>query len=288
MKFAHTDPPATVDLEIPDRNLVISDTGGPFRVFVGLPSWSRQQIEGFYPKGVGSELAYYSKHFNSVELNETFDRVFPPSQFEKWREETPEGFLFFPKLPKEIADTGRVRGFDRLVEQFFAGISKLLEKFGAVLMQTQDDFGPYNFDRLRSFISEWDQDVPLYIELRHPGWYSDSGVTEKMCNLLKANKVGHVITDTAGRRDMMHMRLTTPFAYVRFVGSGAPEIDEKRLDAWAHRIAEWKSEGLTGGFFLILEHENRRLIDLSGSFIEKLNQQTGTRLKVPPLRPGSD
>ena len=56
--------------------------------------------------------------------------------------------------------------------------------------------------------------------------------------------MGAVISDTAGRRDALHMRVTAPFVLVRFGGYEGHASDEARLTQWAQRIAEWKDQGL--------------------------------------------
>ena len=52
---------------------------------------------------------------------------------------------------------------------------------------------------------------------------------------------------------MMHMRLTTPTAFVRYVGANA-DSDYSRLDEWVQKIAQWKGEGLLNLYFFI--HQN--------------------------------
>ncbi|MEQ8812772.1 MAG: DUF72 domain-containing protein, partial [Imperialibacter sp.] len=85
---------------------------------------------------------------------------------------------------------------------------------------------------------------------------------------------------TAGRRDMMHMRMTTKEAFVRYVGANHP-TDYPRLDDWLVRVKEWKQQGLEKLYFFI--HQNIELESplLSAYFIKKMNEQLGTNLIVP-------
>src|SRR5690606_34906835 len=89
--------------------------------------------------------------------------------------------------------------------------------------------------------------------------------------------------DTAGRRDMVHMRLTTPQAFVRFVGCNDEAIDKKRLDDWLRRIKKWQGEGLKYLYFFV--HQNVELSSplLSAYFIEKLNKSLALNLPVPQM-----
>ena len=101
------------------------------------------------------------------------------------------------------------------------------------------------------------------------------------------NNITNIIVDTAGRRDMLHMRLTTPTAFVRFVGANVDEIDKKRLDNWVEKIVEWKKQGLENLYFFI--HQNVELSSplFSAYFTENLNKAIGTDLKIPVMGNGS-
>jgi uncharacterized protein YecE (DUF72 family) len=89
--------------------------------------------------------------------------------------------------------------------------------------------------------------------------------------------------DTAGRRDMMHMRLTSPTAFVRYVGCNH-ESDYSRLDGWVDRVADWKKKGLKELYFFVHQWAEEESPLLSAHFIEKLNKKVGTKLKVPSMR----
>jgi hypothetical protein len=78
----------------------------------------------------------------------------------------------------------------------------------------------------------------------------------------------------------MHMRLTSPKAFVRYVGANHP-TDYNRLDGWIERIAAWKDQGLQELNFFV--HQNVELESplLSAYFIERLNKRIGTDLPIP-------
>ena len=79
------------------------------------------------------------------------------------------------------------------------------------------------------------------MEFRHTDWYNDREVSAELFELLKNNGITNVLVDTAGRRDLMHMRLSTPTAFVRWVGANDPS-DYSRLDEWVERIADCKAQ----------------------------------------------
>jgi len=88
------------------------------------------------------------------------------------------------------------------------------------------------------------------------------------------------LVDTAGRRDIMHMRLTNNEAFVRYVGANHAS-DYPRLEDWIARLSSWKSMGLENIHFFV--HQNLELESplLSAYFIEQLNAKMGCDLHIP-------
>ena len=82
---------------------------------------------------------------------------------------------------------------------------------------------------------------------------------------------------------MIHMRLTTPTAFVRYV-SANDNSDEKRLNDWLAVIADWRANGLQQLYFFI--HQNLELDSpmIATQFIKKVNDRFN--LDVP--YPGKD
>ena len=226
--------------------------GKGLSVHVGCAKWNKADLKNFYPRGTKDELAYYSTQFNSIELNATFYRLFPASTFEKWYETVPEGFRFFPKFEQTISHYKRLRDVEEAVENNISRFSLLKEKLGMPFLQLHNNFAPKDFDQVKRFITDWKYDTPVAIEFRHTDWFNNPEVSAKTYSLLEENGITNVLVDTAGRRDLMHMRLTTPKAFVRYVGANH-ESDYSRLDKWVERIAEWKEKGLKELHFLFIK-----------------------------------
>ncbi|MFT6209993.1 MAG: hypothetical protein ACJAYA_000518 [Bacteroidia bacterium] len=284
MKFGKVDDPGLVDFSMPndhaDTKRVLSNGEGNFRVFVGCAKWNKQDLKNFYPRGTKDELGYYSSQFNCIELNATFYRIFSKAQFEKWRDKTPEDFRFFPKVAQNVSHWGRLKDVERVVEEVVHVFGGLEEKLGRAFLQLKDDFAPKDFDRVAKFCENWPKSVPLAMEFRHPDWYGDPKVAEELYQVLKSNNISNIITDTAGRRDLVHMRLTTPNCFVRYTGANHPS-DYTRMDDWIERLAIWKEQGIEEVDFFI--HQNVELESplLAAYFVEKLNATLGTDLRIP-------
>ena len=122
--------------------------------------------------------------------------------------------------------------------------------------------------------------MPLTVELRNTEWFNDDAIANDLYQLLESNGVSNTLVDTAGRRDIMHMRMTTPFPFIRYVGANH-ESDYHRLDDWVDRIEAWISQGMQELYFFV--HQNLEVESplLSAYLIEQLNSRLGYDLKVP-------
>ena len=286
MKFGKVENPDEIDFTIPpDHADTAAVLGGKaadsLEIHVGCAKWNKTDLKGFYPKGVKDELAYYSTQFNCIELNATFYRLFKSDVYVNWYDAVPEGFKFFPKLTQSISHFRRLKDVDELVDISVTNMSHLKEKLGMPFLQMHNNFGPKDFERVEGFVELWQYDVPLAMEFRKTEWYNDAEVAPRLYELLEKNRIANVLVDTAGRRDLMHMRLTTPNAFIRWVGANHPESDRARLDEWVERIADWRSQGLQQLNFFVHQNIEKESPLLSAYFIEKLNKKFGTDLQVP-------
>jgi uncharacterized protein YecE (DUF72 family) len=285
MQFGQVDEPGKIDFTLPKDDpktkvILSKSKNTKLKVYVGCAKWNKSDLKNFYPRGTKDELAYYATQFNSIELNATFYHRYPREQFEKWRDKTPKNFRFFPKITQDISHLKRLNNIEPLVKEYVHNVSGLEEKLGMVFLQMHNNFAPKDMDRVIKFVEQWPKGVPLAIEFRHTDWYNDPKISSELYTLLEKNKISTVLVDTAGRRDLLHMRLTTPCAFVRYVGANH-KSDYSRMDEWLKRIETWKEQGLKELYFFV--HQNVELESplLSAYFITKLNKKLGTDLIVP-------
>lgn len=250
-----------------------------FKAFVGCAKWNKADLKGFYPRGTKDELTYYATQFNSIELNATFYKLPAREQIITWKEKTPDDFRFFPKISNTISHFKRLNNVKEPLMQYCDAISNFEEKLGMVFLQLHDNFKPKDFDRLKTLVEEFPKAIPLGVELRNEEWFTDEKVTEDTFELFRKHNIANIIVDTAGRRDMLHMKLTTPQAFIRYVGANH-ESDYTRLDEWVERIVTWKKEGLQELYFFVHQNIEKASPLLSAHFIEKLNKALGLDLKV--------
>ncbi|MDP2453680.1 MULTISPECIES: DUF72 domain-containing protein [unclassified Kaistella] len=253
-----------------------------FNVSIGCAKWNKTDLKGFYPKRTKDELTYYSTQFNSIELNATFYSMPSPEQVLTWKDKTPADFKFFPKIPNTVSHYRRLLNITDVVTQFATSVLIFDEKLGMVFLQLHDNFKPKDDERLEKFIQDWPKEVPLAIELRNSEWFADEEIFNKTTDLFEKHNITNIIVDTAGRRDMLHMRLTTPTAFIRYVGANA-ESDYTRLDDWLERIKLWKKEGLENLYFFVHQNIEKASPLLSAYFIEAVNKEFDMKIHVPVM-----
>ncbi len=286
MKFGKVENPELVDFTLPKTPketidlLNKVDKSDNFEVYVGCAKWNKQDLKIFYPPRTKDELSYYSTQFNSIELNATYYRSPSKENVETWVNKTPKDFKFFPKIPQSISHYGRLQNVTDKLNQYLDAVALFEEKLGMIFLQMHENFAPKDFEKLENFIQNFPKGYPLAVELRHEDWFSNEENFNRLVSLLEKHNISNIIVDTAGRRDMVHMRLTSNEAFVRFVGANIPS-DYERLDEWIETIKLWKAEGLQKLYFFI--HQNLELESpmLAKYFIKKLNNDLDLDIRGP-------
>ncbi len=290
MQFGKVPDPGKIDFTLPKdapetkKLLAAYKSERPFEVYVGCAKWNRSDLKGFYPRGTKDELKYYATQFNCIELNATFYKMPDFKQVETWKHKTPDGFRFFPKLTDIISHYRRLINVQEPIENFCNAVSAFEEKLGMVFLQLHDNFSPKDFNRLEQVLRHFPKGIPLAVEVRNEQWFSDSSVSHRYTQLLEELGIANILVDTAGRRDMLHMRLTGPEAFIRYVGANHPS-DITRLDDWVARIKKWRAAGLQKMYFFIHQNVEKESPLLAAYFIAAINKAFTLQLKVPD-KPG--
>jgi uncharacterized protein YecE (DUF72 family) len=286
MKFGKVDNPEMIDFLLPEdhprtANVFSKENMIP-DIYVGCAKWGKKDLKNFYPRGTKDELAYYATQFNSIELNATFYRMFPPEQFAKWKDKTPEGFKFFPKITQDISHMKRLSNVQQLTNEYIHAVTHLENKLGMVFLQMHQNFTPKDFDKVVKFVETWPKEIPLATEFRHTDWYNNKNISNDLYDLLEQHQIANIIVDSAGRRDLMHMCLTNATAFIRYVGANHTS-DYTRLDDWVNKLDLWVKNGLKNIYFFVHQNEEVESPALSAYFINKLNDRIGANIKIPTI-----
>ncbi len=114
------------------------------------------------------------------------------------------------------------------------------------------------------------------VERRRGPATGDLSEVQETWELLHELGIGTVITDTPGRRDVLHMRLTAPVAFIRYVGNNLHPTDYQRIDAWVDRIKSWVDKGLREIYFFTHNPEELTSPEMCRYVVEQFNKKCGT------------
>ena len=99
------------------------------------PEWRKGN---FYPEGLAQkrELEWASRQLGAIEINGTYHSLQKPESFRKWREATPDGFVFAIKGSSYISNRKVLASTGEAMVKFFAqGLDELGDRLGPILWQ---------------------------------------------------------------------------------------------------------------------------------------------------------
>ena len=222
----------------------------PRAVHVGCSGWVYPHWrEAFYPKGVPQRewLSYYARHFDTVEINNTFYRLPSPSAVEGWVDHSPEGFLFAVKVSRYMTHIKRLTMVEQGMERFQDPLEALTRsgKLGPLLWQFPPNFH-CDTERLAEALSHLAVGRHAF-EFRHESWFID-----EVYALLREHGAALVVGDEASRWVSTPPVRTADWTYVRFHhGSRGRNgnYSEAEIDRWARRIAQWRRDTEVYAYF---------------------------------------
>ncbi len=290
MKFGHikTSDLDGMTLSLPNDHEANSTilTGTPAsnpQVYVGCAKWGRDEWVGMiYPEGTksGDYLNNYVNHFNGIELNGTFYQVRKPN-IESWAQIPDELFKYCPKFSRRISHLKRLNDVEENTAYFLDAVALFGETLGLPFLQMPDNFAPKFIDRLEGYLEKLPDQPSIALELRHTDWFNDPDVSSALYKILEKNNITLIITDSAGRRDCLHQRLTTKKAFIRFIGYDLHQTDYQRMDEWAFKIKEWIENGLEEVYFFLHQEQEKNTVVIAAYMARKLNEVCGLNIKEP-------
>ncbi len=223
------------------------------------PIWAtRDWVGSFYPEGTrpSEYLRVYAQHYSSVEFNGSFYSLPSSSQVQSWLTQIGPDFRFCPKLHQDLSHKlGQPLDLN-LLHRYFRFCEDLGSHLGLSFLQLPEWFSPAHLPSLMKFLDQWSRNIPLAIEFRHPDWFHQHMLLDSVINLLYRAQLATVITDTPGRRDVLHMSLTQPKLIVRFQGCFPSARDDQRIRDWMDRLVDWANAGMDEIFFFIHQARN--------------------------------
>lgn len=263
-------------------------------VFVGCAKWGLPEWVGFlYPPKTKAAnfLNEYAKHFNCIELNAAYYKIPAIETARKWKKQATENskkkFLFCPKFPESVSHYKRLKGAEQATDEFLTSIVEFEESLGPCFLQMSDSFGPNSLPDLEAYLKSLPQDLNVFVELRNEEWFADPAICKTVFELFTQLGKGAVITDVSGRRDVLHMEVTVPEVFIRFVGNGVAyrESNLARIDEWAERIKLWQERGLKKVYFFLHQHDEQESVRMAAYAVKAFNKTLGSKIPEINLQP---
>jgi uncharacterized protein YecE (DUF72 family) len=213
----------------------------PGKTHIGTSGWHyKHWIGSFYPADISSNqmFAFYAKHFDTVEINNTFYRLPKTETFDAWRDNSPAKFQYAVKASRFITHMKKLKDPKTSAAKFFLAAEHLERKLGPILFQLPPR---WNFDaeRLAEFLEALPTNHRHVLEFRDESWLKPQAFA-----LLRKHNVAFCIHDLGQMQTPLEV--TADFTYVRFHGPGHAKYcgsySEADLRIWASRIAEWRRQ----------------------------------------------
>jgi uncharacterized protein YecE (DUF72 family) len=147
------------------------------KIYIGTSGWNyKHWMNGkFYPRSCPQSewLAFYARHFGTVEINNSFYRLPPPETFAVWARKSPDDFVFAVKASRFITHIKRLKDPAESVKLFLKNSSRLGKKLGPILFQLPPQMKA-DAGRLEGLMRALRRrkKLKVAIEFRHETWFT--------------------------------------------------------------------------------------------------------------------
>jgi uncharacterized protein YecE (DUF72 family) len=194
----------------------------------------------FYPTKISPNqmLEFYSQHFDTIELNNSFYRLPKEAAFDNWRQLTPADFVFTVKVSRFLTHQKKLKDPESALQNLLPRASRLSTKLGPLLFQLPPRW-QVNPGRLEGLLESLPRDLRCTFEFRDLSW-----IQPDINRLLARFGAAFCIYELAGYHSPL--TVTAEFAYVRLHGPGFGKYQESystgRLRRWSKQVEDWAKD----------------------------------------------
>jgi uncharacterized protein YecE (DUF72 family) len=188
-------------------------------------------------------IAFYAKHFDAVEINNTFYRMPSRELLETWAGQVPPSFVFALKAPRVITHIRRLTHAEQETEHLIRTCAVMGEKLGPILFQLPGTFIK-NIRRLRAFLDLVPPATAAF-EFRHESWF-----TQEVFDLLRERRCALCVSDREPLTGRPGIVSTASWGYMRLRRPGYSDPD----------LASWHQSILAQGWetaYVFFKHEDQ-------------------------------
>jgi len=182
-------------------------------------------------------LSWYTKHFDTVEINSSFYRLPTSEALRTWCKQTTVNFCFAMKASRYITHSRKLKDPKETVKKFLAQANLLKSQLGPILFQLPPSW-KVNVERLEEFVRVLSRRHRYVFEFRNPTWNMPP-----VFEILRKHNAAYCIYELAGFQSPIE--ITADFTYVRLHGPGNAyqgNYSGKQLRAWEKRIEAWRKQ----------------------------------------------
>ncbi|MDB5396834.1 MAG: hypothetical protein JWM91_4340 [Rhodospirillales bacterium] len=224
------------------------------KIRIGIGGWTFEPWRGvFYPVDLPQkrELEFASRALTSIEINGTYYSTFKPDNWRKWRDETPDEFVFSVKGSRFCTNRRVLAESGESIAKFMGqGLTELGPKLGPINWQfmatkkfDQEDFGAF----LGLLPKEMDGIALRHaVEVRSPTF-----ACEAFYDLARKHRVAIVYAKDDDFPEIDQP--TADFAYARLMTSREDleiGVTDAELDTLARQIKTWAKRGDVFAYFI--------------------------------------
>ncbi len=224
------------------------------KIHIGIGGWTFEPWRGvFYPEGLARkrELEFASRRLTSIEINGTYYSSFKPDIWAKWRDETPDGFVFAVKASRYCTNRKDLAGAGESIDRFVGqGLAVLGDRLGPINWQFMGSkkFDPAEIEAFFKLLPREASGVALRhaIEVR-----SKSFADPRFYDLARRYHIAIVFADSD--EFPIIEQTTADFSYARLmrteeaIATGYPAA---ALDDWAKRVRQWAERAEVFAYFI--------------------------------------
>jgi uncharacterized protein YecE (DUF72 family) len=211
-------------------------------IHIGTSGWHYMHWKGaFYPEDMKAKgfLAYYTKHFATAEINNSFYKLPEEKTLAAWRDAVPSDFFFSVKASRYITHMKKLKDPEEGLSRFLGRIDTLGRKLGPILFQLPPKWR-YSRDRLKSFLEALPKRYKVAFEFRDATW-----LIPEAYDLLSEHGAALCIFDL--EQSVSPKEVTADHVYVRLHGPSARkyegQYDVQTLAGWAGAFSTWARQG---------------------------------------------
>jgi uncharacterized protein YecE (DUF72 family) len=209
-------------------------------ILLGTAGWKYDDWVGSFYPSKKHQFTYFSKIFNTAEINSTFYHFPSRKVVANWAR-VPENFIFTAKIPREITHKLRLdvtAGADQRMQDYLQLMSPIRDarRLGPLLLQLPPSFDYAHLDVLETFLQTLPSEWEFAVEFRHLSWMQDDTFS-----MLQRHQVAYCIVD----EPLLPPRIevTAPFSYIRWHGHGKKLwyyylYKEEELQEWVPKVEE--------------------------------------------------